>query len=215
MAHPIWPPFDLEVHTPTMSLLALTDDRATELMCLAARGVHDPSFMPFSIPWTDHESPELERQGLQFHWRCRAEMGPERWALNLAAVVDGVIIGTTGLMAEQFAVTRTFESGSWLGREYQGRGLGKEMRRATLHLGFAGLGAEVATTGAFTDNGASLGVTRSLGYAPNGTARASRRGALAEIAHFAMTREHWQTAVRRDDIELRGVDPVREMLAIS
>jgi hypothetical protein len=37
---------------------------------------------------------------------------------------------------------REFESGSWLGREHQGRGLGKEMREATLHLGFEGLGAD-------------------------------------------------------------------------
>ena len=34
-----------------------------------------------------------------------------------------------------FRTLRTFETGSWLGREFQGRGIGKEMRAATL-IGF-------------------------------------------------------------------------------
>ena len=44
------------------------------------------------------------------------------------------------------------------------------MRIATLHLGFLGLDALEASTGAFEDNLASLGVTRKLGYEPNGIA---------------------------------------------
>ena len=39
------------------------------------------------------------------------------------------------------------------------------MRLAALTLGFDGLGAEIATTGLWHDNAASLGVTQSLGYA--------------------------------------------------
>ena len=41
---------------------------------------------------------------------------------------------------------RTVGTGSWLGRPYQGRGIGKEMRGAVLALAFDGLGAEVAET---------------------------------------------------------------------
>ncbi len=37
-------------------------------------------------------------------------------------------------------------TGSWLGRAHQGRGLGKEMRQAALHIIFAGLGAQQAVT---------------------------------------------------------------------
>ncbi|EQD45135.1 GCN5-related N-acetyltransferase, partial [mine drainage metagenome] len=69
-----------------------------------------------------------------------------------------------------------FSTGSWLGREHQGRGFGKEMRAAILHLGFATLGAEEALTSAFSDNPASIRVTRGLGYEENGTWRAARRG---------------------------------------
>ncbi len=46
------------------------------------------------------------------------------------------------------ATLRTFDTGSWVGRRFQGRGTGTEMRAAALHLMFAGLGAREATTSA-------------------------------------------------------------------
>ena len=60
------------------------------------------------------------------------------------------------------------DTGSWLGRRFQGRGLGKEMRAAVLGFAFDGLGAEVAETSAFLDNLPSNGVSRALGYEENG-----------------------------------------------
>lgn len=45
-----------------------------------------------------------------------------------------------------------------------GRGLGKEIRQAALHLIFAGFDADLAVTRAWHDNAASLAVTRSLPY---------------------------------------------------
>jgi RimJ/RimL family protein N-acetyltransferase len=213
MPHPHWPLFDLEVRTPRLTLRYADDHLCTELATLASKGIHDPSTMPFAIPWTDIESPELERQAFRFWWGCRADTSPAKWNLILVAIVDATVVGTTSLGSSEFAVTRTFETGSWLGRDHQGRGLGKEMRYATLQLGFDGFGAEQATTGAFSDNPASLGVTRSLGYEPNGRLRHERRGELAESLRFQMTREHWAT-IRRDDISLHGVEAVRELLGL-
>ena len=213
MAHPHWPLFDLEVRTPRLTLRYADDIVLTELATLAAKGIHDPALMPFAVPWTDIEPPELERQAFRFWWGGRAETSPARWHLILVALVDATVVGTTSLITSEFAVTRTFETGSWLGREYQGQGLGKEMRYATLHLGFDGFGAEQATTGAFTDNPASLGVTRSLGYEPNGRLRHERRGEVAESLRFRMSREHWDT-IRRDDITLHGVEAAAAMLGL-
>jgi RimJ/RimL family protein N-acetyltransferase len=213
MPHPHWPLFDVEVRTPRLTLRYADDVALTELATLAAKGIHDPERMPFAVPWTDVDPPELERQAFRFWWGCRAETSPARWSLNLVALVDATVVGTTSLIASEFAVTRAFETGSWLGREYQGQGLGKEMRYATLQLGFDGFGAEQATTGAFTDNPASLGVTRSLGYEPNGRLRHERRGELAESLRFRMSREHWDT-IRRDDITLHGVEAAAEMLGL-
>ena len=88
MTHPYWPLFDLEVRTPRLTMRAITDELAVELAALAARGIHDPAIMPFAMPWSRRESPDLERQALQFYWRCRAEVTPDHWNINLADPID-------------------------------------------------------------------------------------------------------------------------------
>src|SRR5260221_13370270 len=59
-------------------------------------------------------------------------------------------------------------TGAWLGRRYQGRGIGTQMRAAVLHLAFGGLGAQQAVSAAFEDNPASLRVSRKLGFRDDG-----------------------------------------------
>ena len=214
MAHPIWPFFDLRVATPRLELRPIDDETGVQLAQLAAKGIHDPGVMPFAFDWTDVPSPQLERNTLQFYWRTRAELSPQAWSLNLAVVVDGEVVGTTGLMGSQFSITRVFETGSWLGAAHQGRGIGKEMRVATLHLGFIGLGGVLATTAAFDDNGPSLGVTRSLGYTENGRAAKVRRGVPATSLLFQMSREYFDEHLRRDDVTLIGVEPCLPVLGL-
>lgn len=211
MTHPYWPPFDLEVRTPRITLRYVDDELAVRLAELAAHGIHDPSWMPFALPWTDVASPGLEQNTLRYYWRTRAELTPDHWDLPLAVLVDGDVVGACSVSGEHFAVVRTFETGSWLGRAHQGQGLGKEVRAASLHLGFEGLGALVATTGAYEDNAASLGVTRSLGYSPNGARREVRRDQLGVTLLFHMIIDHWRT-IRRDDIELFGVEALLPFL---
>jgi RimJ/RimL family protein N-acetyltransferase len=212
MGHPYWPLFDLEVRTPRLTMRYIDDDLAVELAALAAAGIHDPGGMP----WSSATSPELERSALQFHWRCRAETSAASWNINFAVLVDGTVVGTTGLMATDFARMRQFETGSWLGRAHQGQGIGKEMRLATLTLGFAGFDAEVAATGAWHDNGPSLGVTRALGYTESGTRRMLRNDEAPDrMIGFEMSRAHFEEHLRRNDIELIGVEPVCDLLAIS
>lgn len=214
MAHPTWPLFDLTVRTPRLVLRYADDELAMELVRLAERGVHDPSFMPFSTPWTDESTERMGIASLQFHWRCRAELSVERWQLPLAVIVDGRVIGASDIATRQFSVRRWFETGSWLGQEFQARGFGTELRIATLHLGFVGFGALTAGTGAFHDNGPSLGVTRKLGYEPNGVEVHVRRGERSTIERYRMERAHFDAHVRRDDVELLGVEPVRTLLEI-
>jgi len=214
MSHPFWPLFDLEVRTPRMTLRYIDDELSVELATLAAGGVHDPAWMPFAVPWTDAEPPELQRSALQYHWRAKAETSPDSWIITFAALVDGVVVGATSLEANRFPTLRTFGSGSWLGGDYQGQGLGKEMRLATITVGFDGLGADEATTAAYEDNAASRGVTESLGYEPNGNARAMRRDRADVHIHYRMSRAHFDT-IRRDDIEITGVEPVRELLGLT
>lgn len=215
MPHPYWPFFDLRVVTPTLELVPVDDDVATRLARLAADGIHDPGTMPFAFPWTDSTSPEMERNALRFHWRNRAELSPESWALNFGVVVDGELVGSTGMGANGFPTGRSFETGSWLGRAFQGRGIGRQMRAATLQLGFDGFGARLATTSAFHDNAASLGVTRSLGYTHTATSMKPRRGTEDESHSFEMTREHFGEHVRRDDVRLEGVEACLPLLGLT
>ncbi len=214
MTHPVWPLFDLRLTTPRLELRYLDDELATELAELAAKGIHDPAYMPFGLPWSDVEPPMLQRNAMQWYWRRRAELSAADWSIMLAAVVDGLVIGTSELFAKDFLILRQFTTGSWLGRAYQGQGLGKEMRVASLHLGFAGLGAEFAATGAWVDNGPSLGVTRSLGYEEEGRRRTVRRGEAVEMQGFRMTREHWERTVRRDDIVIDGLHDALPLLGL-
>jgi RimJ/RimL family protein N-acetyltransferase len=214
MTHPVWPLFDLRVVTPRLELRYVDDALAADLALLAAQGIHDPDFMPFAMPWTDAKSPVLERNSMQWYWQCRAETSTTRFHLAMAVVVDGRAAGTTSLDATDFPVLRQFESGSWLGRQFQGRGLGIELRRATLHLGFDGLGATLATTTAFFDNGPSLGVTRHLGYSPAGVSRKLRRGVAADSLQYEMTDEHWRQHLRADDITIEGLQPCLPLLGL-
>jgi len=123
------------------------------------------------------------------------------------------VIGSCDLGAKHFATLRQFQTGSWLGREFQGHGLGKEMRLACLTLGFDGLDAEFAQTGLWHDNAPSLGVTQSLGYTEEGRRRELRRDAPDEMVGFRMPRAHWNT-IRLDDIEIHGMPSARAFLGL-
>jgi RimJ/RimL family protein N-acetyltransferase len=215
MTTAIWPLFDLHASTPRLTLRYVTDDLAGELAELAAQGIHDPGTMPFSEPWTDAPPPEQQRNTVRYFWRCRAETTTEQWHLVMAARHrDGTLLGVCTLSAEHFPTTRTAATGSWLGRRFQGAGLGREMRQAALHLVFAGLNGDTATTRAWHDNAASLRVTRSLPYTEDGATQEPRRGRPETMLAFVMTRRQWQT-IRRSDIHLGGVEPVREFLGIT
>jgi RimJ/RimL family protein N-acetyltransferase len=65
-------------------------------------------------------------------------------------------------------VKGVINSGSWLGRAFQGRGLGTEARAAILALAFTGLGAVAAESGYVDGNAASARVSEKLGYRANG-----------------------------------------------
>lgn len=206
-----WPLACLQVLTPRLTLRYVTDELAAELATLAARGIHDPATMPFSEPWTDVPSPELERNCLRYYWRNRAETSPERWNLDLAVVAGESVVGSCSIHAEDFPHRRSLMTGSWLGRAYQGHGLGREMRQALLHLIFAGFDADVAVTRAWHDNAASLGVTRSLPYTETGTVTDLRRDCPDTMIEFAMVPGQW-AGIRRSDIRLAGIEPARGQL---
>jgi RimJ/RimL family protein N-acetyltransferase len=214
MRTPHWPLFDLIVRTPRLELRYPDDDIVGAIGVLTAHPIHDPDTMPFSVPWTDCPPGAIERQALQHFWRVRATWSPTEWTCPMAVVLEGGVVGAQDIFATDFAMTKTVKTGSWLTQSRQNQGIGKEMRAAILHLGFAGLGAERALTAAYHDNHSSLGVTRALGYEPNGESFEPRRDRGDKQLHFMLTRERWD-ARRRDDIEIEGLEPCLEMFGVA
>ena len=107
-----WPLFGLRVRTPRLELRYPTDDDYYAVVALAAEGIHDSDTMPFYVPWTRAASPLLERNMLQYYWSQRGALSPARWSLPLVVFEHGRQVRIQDVMAEQFAVTRTVETGS-------------------------------------------------------------------------------------------------------
>ncbi|MFF8774084.1 GNAT family N-acetyltransferase [Kitasatospora sp. NPDC015120] len=187
-----WPLAGLRLTTPRLELRLPNPDELAALASLAADGVHDPAVQPFTVAWTDVEPEQRARGVLQYHWRCWGEWQPDAWELNLVALRDGVVVGTQGIAARDFAVLREVRTGSWLGRAHHGQGLGTEMRAAALHLAFAGLGARHAVSGAYADNAASLAVSGKLGYREDGVEHHVVRGRAAVLRRLRLTSDRWR-----------------------
>jgi RimJ/RimL family protein N-acetyltransferase len=128
--------------------------------------------------------------------------------------MDDEVVGQQAITAADFPTLKTVNSFSVLRLRDQGRGLGKEMRAAVLHLAFAGLGALRAESDAFADNLASQGVSKALGYTPNGSMLASRPSGGALMLRFVLTRERWERSPRAD-IKIRGLEPCLPVLGIE
>jgi RimJ/RimL family protein N-acetyltransferase len=205
-----WPLFGLRLRTERLELRLPTDDELVELLNLARAGIHPPGEMPFAVAWSTIPSPGFERGFLQHHWQMRATWSATDWSLNLLTVLDGRTIGTQTVGAKDFAVHMTVATGSWIGREFQGRGFGKEMRAAVLGFAFDGLGARVAETSAFLDNMASNAVSRALGYAENGVGSLAPNGVARTTQNFRMTDELWR-ARPRPPLVIEGLDTCRDM----
>jgi len=97
--------------------------------------------------------------------------------------------------------------------DQRGRGLGHEMRDAILHLAFEGLPAKEATSDAFVDNHGSNAISRDLGYEPDGSDWATRRGVPAQLNRWRLTRQAWEGR-RREDIVLHEVDACHALLPL-
>ncbi len=208
-----WPLTGLRLRTPRLELRPASDSDLQALADLAAAGVHDPAVQPFTFPWTDVASDDRGRSVVTYLWAQRAAWKPDSWSLDLAVVRDGTVVGTQGVSAREFAILREVSTGSWLGREHHGLGIGTEMRAAVLHLAFAGLGAEYATSAAFSDNPASQRISRKLGYAGNGVERQVSRGRPATVQRFRLDREAWE-ASHAIPVTIAGLEPCLHMFGL-
>ncbi|MCS7483480.1 GNAT family N-acetyltransferase [Umezawaea endophytica] len=184
-----WPFRHLVLRTPRLELRPDDDEGLLELAEQARRGVHPPDEMPFAYEWTDAAPEDVGRNMLQFYWGVRARLAPANWELNFLVRLDGRVVGTQSLQAVDFGVLREVSSGSWIGMEHQGRGIGTEMRAAVLMFAFDHLDAVQARSAAATGNPKSRSVSEKLGYVEDGTSLTVRRGRSTEDVRFLVTRD--------------------------
>lgn len=209
----IWPPYGVRLTEGDLTLSVVTDKDIPGVVELVQSGIHPPDQMPFSEPWTLADRVDLPANMVRYFSHLRAGCGPEEFTLQFVVRVGGELVGTQGFNALDFAVTRTGETGSWLGRRFQGRGIGTRMRRAVCAFAFDGLGAEEVTSAAFLDNPASLAVSRKVGYRENGVVRLKRRaGELALNQKLVLTPG---TFVRGPDLEIVGLTALRTFLELD
>jgi RimJ/RimL family protein N-acetyltransferase len=210
----LWPLFRLRIRTERLELRPPDDELIASLAPVARRGLHDPERTPFGNGWTDRPDETWESGFAQYFWAQRARWTPSSWALPFAVTLDGELVGVQQITAEEFPMLRTFGTGSWVARAHQGRGIGTEMRAAVLHFGFAGLGGELAITGAYTYNPGSIRVSEKLGYEPNGIRRERVRDLAADAVLFRLTRAAWE-AGKRVPVELHGVEDSRGLFGLD
>ncbi len=198
-----WPMFGLRLTTHNLQLRHLTE---ADLASLASILPDDAEQDPAST-WY----PGLERDSNravvvhQDYWRARGNWRPESWTLSFGVFRDGELVGYQGLEGDDFARLRTVDSSSFLTGAARGHGWGKQMRAAVLALAFGTLGARFAITAAWTDNYASLAVSRALGYVSNGVTAHRRGDTAGEMTHMRLTRERWLASGWADGVQVAGV----------
>ena len=211
-----YPLLDVRVSTPTLELRGATDELLDQLAEVVHAGKTHAEPAPYDDPMSFYETdPDLRvAKWLRAIWRRRGTVGPDAWRLYFVVMVDGRPVGEQSLTGVQFSTLGTVTTFSWLSTDLRGRGLGRQMREAILHLAFDGLGAKEASSDAFVDNAGSNAISRRLGYQPNGVEWATRRGEPALLNRWRLDRDTWEPR-RRDDIQLHNIKACHTLLPLS
>lgn len=212
VTHPYWSLFDLRLATADLDLLVATE---ADLVPLGDRLPDDVDGE--ALPTYDIGGRPVARGTVlhQVYWRAFGTWRPDSWTIPFVVLRDGELIGLQALEgAGDFVRLRTVDSFSLLVREARGRGYGKQMRDAVLALAFGPLEAVRAITSAWQDNHASLGVSRALGYVPNGDQLRRRGDGIDVMVHLRLAREDWLARADRPPVEITGFEPCRPLFCL-
>jgi RimJ/RimL family protein N-acetyltransferase len=215
VTHPYWPLFDLRLRSADLELRPMTEADLTRLSDELPDDLEqDPASTSYDI------ADVRVGRGIvthQTYWKHYGTWRPEAWRLNFVVRRDGKMIGVQELEGNDFVMLRTVDTSSYLVSAARGRGFGKQMRAAVLVLAFGALEAEAAITSAWRDNHASLGVSRSLGYQPNGESRMDREGGFGVdvLTHLLLKRDAWLASGLGDDVQVDGFDACRPLFGLS
>jgi RimJ/RimL family protein N-acetyltransferase len=206
-----WPLLDLRLTTGDLVLTPLVEaDLAEVVRVMPADLELNPAATRFAVDEPMHRGLVVHQE----YWRSYGTWTPQAWRFHLAVRRGGELLGLQELEGEDFPTLRTVDTSSWLVAPVRGTGVGKAMRRAVLALAFDHLGAQAAITSAWHDNYASLGVSRSLGYRPNGESFLARDDGVDTLVHLRMTVDDWRAAGGAPDVTVTGVRPALPLFGL-
>lgn len=200
---PFWPLESLRLRVADLVLRPVRDADLDALADALTDDIEMNPATPRPFGLAERESRAVALR--QEHWQTRASWSPDSWDLGFVVESAGSVLGLQSLEAEHYRTLRAVETASWLGAAHRGRGIGRAARTAVLALAFEGLGARIALTEAWHDNGASIGVSRRLGYRPNGSVPHERDGSADEMVRLRMDHDEW-AAVERPDVRISGLE---------
>jgi RimJ/RimL family protein N-acetyltransferase len=204
MTYRYWPLFDLRLASPDLTLRAMTEADLAPIADLLPDDVEqDPAAETYDVGDARVGRGIVSHQS---YWRAYGTWRPNAWRLNFVVCAAGEIIGVQELEGNDFPVLRTVDTSSFLVTAARGRGYGQQMRAAVLALAFGPLQAEAAITSAWHDNHASLGVSRSLGYRPNGESLQARGDGADVMQHMRLVRADWLASGLGDEVLISGFE---------
>jgi RimJ/RimL family protein N-acetyltransferase len=207
-----WPLFDLKITTPNLEIIVPDDAVIHEIGNASLGNILDPDRLEFFAhpEWTQLKAPEYQQQHIQHYWGNRANWSFDKWTLNVAALHDGKPIGGASLNGVDFQKTRSIETGSWILKDYRGRGFGKELRAGLIVLGFDFISAYLMTSTANKENAPSNAVSKSLGYQENGQTSIHKP---CDSIRYLLTRADWKENKPdwADQIKVSGYENCRRM----
>ena len=207
-----WPLFDLRITMPDLTLRPMREaDLGPVSDLLPADLELDPAATRYALDDEHRNRGVITHQG---YWKAYGTWQPSAWRLGFVVESQGQIVGFQELEGNDFLLLRTVDTSSFLVPSVRGRGIGKQMRRGVLALAFGPLQAQQAITSAWHDNHASLGVSRSLGYQPNGESLHARDSGADVMVHLLLRRSGWLAAGLDGDIAISGFEPCRFLFGI-
>lgn len=169
--------------------------------------------MPFITPWSVGPPAEVAARVAAYHWRCRGGWSPQRWSMQLGVWHDDVLVGCQGLEARDYLTTGTTQTGSWLGQDYQGQGIGTAMRQVICAFALDHLDAVEVTSAALRYNYASQIVRKKVGYRDNGAQRIRLGDDLAVELRYRLRAEDLVRYVH--PLVVDGLEPFRRSIGLD
>lgn len=167
--HP-WPLYELEIKTEKCVLRLPSDQELFDHV----DGFHSDVFAFGEAGflngdwWKKQKGLEFNTQFLRYQWLLRANWQNKNWSMPLGIFVDDKLVGmqslrNNGVEKRIMWGDKAAYTGSWLLKDYHGKGIGKAARAGIARLAFD-IGFKWVISTAIPANEASIGVSKSLGY---------------------------------------------------